>query len=203
VKKAIKKLLSSSVVGLIILNAEPSNTYASQPEITKPPLVQSKLNGNKLIFTVPPGHTVEWFYDGDAQRKNSVKIRDKDSGLLVYEDHNKSAPKVHRVNVSPNESARVFEATFFGADAHCLTEERFDTLIVRFEDGGKNPVRTSKCNDGNIYCLLYPSDAADDMQCVDLGGRRLINKNKKKDTGETTKVVIKRTNAHANRHCAH
>ena len=25
-------------------------------------------------------------------------------------------------------------------------------------------------------CLLYTSDAADDMQCVDLGGRRLIKK---------------------------
>ena len=28
-------------------------------------------------------------------------------------------------------------------------------------------------------CLLYTSDAADDMQCVDLGGRRII----KKDAG--------------------
>ena len=26
-------------------------------------------------------------------------------------------------------------------------------------------------------CLLYKSDAADDMQCVDLGGRRIIKKN--------------------------
>ena len=28
-------------------------------------------------------------------------------------------------------------------------------------------------------CLLYTSDAADDMQCVDLGGRRIIKKMKK------------------------
>ena len=27
-----------------------------------------------------------------------------------------------------------------------------------------------------IYCLLYTSDAADDMQCVDLGGCRNIKK---------------------------
>ena len=27
-----------------------------------------------------------------------------------------------------------------------------------------------------ICCLLYTSDAADDMQCVDLGGRRIIKK---------------------------
>src|SRR5450756_3153885 len=30
------------------------------------------------------------------------------------------------------------------------------------------------------YCLLYTSDAADDLLCVDLGGRRIIKKKKKK-----------------------
>ena len=30
--------------------------------------------------------------------------------------------------------------------------------------------------DGFETCLLYTSDAADDMQCVDLGGRRIIKK---------------------------
>ena len=29
-------------------------------------------------------------------------------------------------------------------------------------------------------CLLYTSDAADDLLCVDLGGRRIIKKNKNK-----------------------
>ena len=33
----------------------------------------------------------------------------------------------------------------------------------------------------NITCLLYTSDAADDMQCVDLGCRRIIKKKKKKN----------------------
>ena len=28
------------------------------------------------------------------------------------------------------------------------------------------------------HCLLYTSDAADDLLCVDLGGRRIIKKNK-------------------------
>eukprot|EP00825_Cyclidium_porcatum_P037168 TRINITY_DN4054_c0_g2_i2.p3 TRINITY_DN4054_c0_g2~~TRINITY_DN4054_c0_g2_i2.p3 ORF type:complete len:102 (-),score=25.91 TRINITY_DN4054_c0_g2_i2:80-385(-) len=39
-----------------------------------------------------------------------------------------------------------------------------------------------KDNDLKI-CLLYTSDAADDMQCVDLGGRRIIKKKKKKKQG--------------------
>ena len=32
-------------------------------------------------------------------------------------------------------------------------------------------------------CLLYTSDAADDLLCVDLGGRRIIKK-KKKNTAQ-------------------
>src|SRR5450756_3237210 len=31
-----------------------------------------------------------------------------------------------------------------------------------------------------LACLLYTSDAADDLLCVDLGGRRIIKKKKKK-----------------------
>ena len=34
-----------------------------------------------------------------------------------------------------------------------------------------------------FICLLYTSDAADDMQCVDLGGRRIIKK-------DTTSSII-------------
>ena len=31
---------------------------------------------------------------------------------------------------------------------------------------------------GTKHCLLYTSDAADDLLCVDLGGRRIIKKQK-------------------------
>ena len=34
-------------------------------------------------------------------------------------------------------------------------------------------------------CLLYTSDAADDLICVDFGGRRLIRQNKKMQDEET------------------
>src|SRR5450756_3208766 len=34
-------------------------------------------------------------------------------------------------------------------------------------------------------CLLYTSDAADDLLCVDLGGRRIIKKKKKKQKKNT------------------
>ena len=43
-----------------------------------------------------------------------------------------------------------------------------------------------------IDCLLYTSDAADDMQCVDLGGRRIIKKNffKQKTAYEISECLV-------------
>ena len=41
-------------------------------------------------------------------------------------------------------------------------------------------------------CLLYTSDAADERSSVDLGGRRIINKKKKKHTQKKKKKHIRR-----------
>eukprot|EP00825_Cyclidium_porcatum_P027169 TRINITY_DN29220_c0_g1_i2.p3 TRINITY_DN29220_c0_g1~~TRINITY_DN29220_c0_g1_i2.p3 ORF type:complete len:118 (-),score=24.62 TRINITY_DN29220_c0_g1_i2:70-423(-) len=38
-------------------------------------------------------------------------------------------------------------------------------------------------------CLLYTSDAADDMQCVDLGGRRNIKKKTNQKQERNSKVI--------------
>ena len=43
-----------------------------------------------------------------------------------------------------------------------------------------NSIRPKKNEGMLIPCLLYTSDAADDLLCVDLGGRRIIKKKKKK-----------------------
>ena len=46
-------------------------------------------------------------------------------------------------------------------------------------------------------CLLYTSDAADERSSVDLGGRRLIQKNKKKKNKQSTRGHHdKRTHTH-------
>ena len=37
-------------------------------------------------------------------------------------------------------------------------------------------VERSRRSAGATICLLYTSDAADDLLCVDLGGRRIIKK---------------------------
>ena len=41
-----------------------------------------------------------------------------------------------------------------------------------------------------MVCLLYTSDAADDMQCVDLGGRRIIKKVHKGRSISNPQIVI-------------
>ena len=38
-------------------------------------------------------------------------------------------------------------------------------------------------------CLLYTSDAADDLRCVDLGGRRITKKKKKNKTDKKDKII--------------
>ena len=48
-------------------------------------------------------------------------------------------------------------------------------------------------------CLLYTSDAADDLLCVDLGGRRIITKKHKPrnpDTGKMTNYTKPRSHTH-------
>ena len=39
-----------------------------------------------------------------------------------------------------------------------------------------------------LVCLLYTSDAADDLLCVDLGGRRIIKK--KNNTSTTNQIIL-------------
>ena len=62
--------------------------------------------------------------------------------------------------MSPIERRKAQQALMF------LTEKRDQTIKGRMVYNGKP-----------TSCLLYTSDAADDMQCVDLGGRRIIKKN--------------------------
>ena len=46
----------------------------------------------------------------------------------------------------------------------------------------------------NTTCLLYTSDAADDLLCVDLGGRRIIKKKFLKDSKFYGKILYKNFN---------
>ena len=63
--------------------------------------------------------------------------------------------------------------------------ERADELFEKWKRKDDGPDITER-----ISCLLYTSDAADERSSVDLGGRRIIKKKKKR---ETLRVCIANT----------
>ena len=58
------------------------------------------------------------------------------------------------------------------------------------ETSGELKLHTDVCI--NICCLLYTSDAADEEDSVDLGGRRVAKKKKKKDIGRGEDIQKRR-----------
>ena len=61
----------------------------------------------------------------------------------------------------------------------CLQQRRTQTLPAHgWRQGHGTDVQLGSLN---RVCLLYTSDAADERSSVDLGGRRIINKKKKKE----------------------
>ena len=70
----------------------------------------------------------------------------------------------------------------------CIRDSREDGPLGAIVAGGRHGRRLD-FPDARIRrwrarrpCLLYTSDAAEDLPCVDLGGRRLIKKKKKPTT---------------------
>ena len=53
-----------------------------------------------------------------------------------------------------------------------------------------------KNNTLNNICLLYTSDAADERSSVDLGGRRIIKKQKKSEQLRASEITEKTKNKH-------
>ena len=57
--------------------------------------------------------------------------------------------------------------------------------------------------DRYMYCLLYISDAADELLCVDPGGRRLIKKNKNESSTGTKHEILRPKQTHSNQTNTH
>lgn len=117
-------------------------------------MIRPVLEGNKLYFDVRPGETVVWYYGGNALHTNSVTVYDVATNNIIYTATNKEAHRLFEVTVAVDEEARSFEARFFGADRHCLTEEQGRMTSVRFEDDGTNKPRSSVCDDGNFHIWI-------------------------------------------------
>src|SRR5450756_3218992 len=83
-----------------------------------------------------------------------------------------------------NSSGGVWKAVANGVDIGCEAIQFFAgsprtwaPTLYKDEDAAK--FREARAESPIRFCLLYTSDAADDLLCVDLGGRRIIKKKKK------------------------
>ena len=66
----------------------------------------------------------------------------------------------------------------------------FDLIYLEGESLADRPLKERRALlEG---CLLYTSDAADDLHCVDLGGRRLIKKKKNKHQDSDARYGVRR-----------
>ena len=70
----------------------------------------------------------------------------------------------------------------------CLNANEIDHLRQGQRDHREINALPAHRKPADHHCLLYTSDAADDLLCVDLGGRRIIKKKKKQQL--TTKIRL-------------
>ena len=90
-----------------------------------------------------------------------------------------SWPGVMRVKITERRPAVYLACSYNG-----YAKVDYTGVVMEVSNGIKdaNAPVLSGIVTGNIYfCLLYTSDAADELLCVDLGGRRIIKKKKKKN----------------------
>ena len=67
----------------------------------------------------------------------------------------------------------------FGKKIHSVCNRKYLNIYKNHSFRKREREREREKERGRESCLLYTSDAADDMQCVDLGGRRIIKKRRR------------------------
>src|SRR5450756_3001709 len=109
---------------------------------------------------------------------NLVKaLNERGENNIIAVDHLKNADKFK--NLVDCEIADYLDKEDF---LEKLQDGFFDGLIsaVLHQGACSDTMETDGCymmeNNYQYTCLLYTSDAADDLLCVDLGGRRIIKK---------------------------
>src|SRR5450756_2481290 len=75
-------------------------------------------------------------------------------------------------------SARMMRVSFAAGGKTALAPLRYFSAALVPSTGKDAAVCRANGSLNQKVCLLYTSDAADDLLCVDLGGRRIIKKKK-------------------------
>ena len=87
----------------------------------------------------------------------------------------------------------------------CIRDRVVGGLVVERDvvdvdlDPARGTDQLERVGDDVQVCLLYTSDAADDLLCVDLGGRRIIKKkNRNHRSSEPLSTHLQRHTIHPN-----
>ena len=129
-----------------------------------------------------------YFIDDSSQYIYLAAALPTDDAKVIYKvSFQSGAILIQAATSSPYESLCVINGILYAArycskiiDCYSATDLSFiETLPVVDTPGMENiGFLQPSALTGSLICLLYTSDAADDLLCVDLGGRRIIKKKK-------------------------
>eukprot|EP00657_Telonema_sp_P-1_P001202 TRINITY_DN12680_c0_g1_i1.p1 TRINITY_DN12680_c0_g1~~TRINITY_DN12680_c0_g1_i1.p1 ORF type:complete len:137 (-),score=33.12 TRINITY_DN12680_c0_g1_i1:37-447(-) len=107
------------------------------------------------------------------QNRNEDEEDEEIPASHYYED--RACQAFSKENWLRSATIKLYEHPLF--DPLVLTIIFFNVVTLALYDPTDPDCETDRCK----ICLLYTSDAADDLLCVDLGGRRIIKKKQKRE----------------------
>eukprot|EP00657_Telonema_sp_P-1_P004046 TRINITY_DN19362_c0_g1_i1.p1 TRINITY_DN19362_c0_g1~~TRINITY_DN19362_c0_g1_i1.p1 ORF type:complete len:276 (+),score=112.96 TRINITY_DN19362_c0_g1_i1:120-947(+) len=127
------------------------------------------LSSDERFPAEPLGEALEPVMEEPDNRKREPQKFPKHAGFLSHTDR-----FVEPEKDLPAPGAYDTQGTWAPKNTTLASNKSFASSAARF-----NPKEVfTGCPLKDIPCLLYTSDAADDLLCVDLGGRRIIKKKK-------------------------
>src|SRR5450756_47850 len=112
-------------------------------------------------------------YSGKNNTRITDSINSNELPLIAVVDGQSLRHRFVRTHPCPD----TLLAVVFPLDEGCATEVT-ESLPLWLRIVHVVHTAVGRADAPSRYCLLYTSDAADDLLCVDLGGRRIIKKKK-------------------------
>ena len=111
----------------------------------------------------------------DDNFKDFMNEMEKEKYFKVVESKNEDI-----LNTNDNVKAYIDSMDKIYTKNSGISETIVETIMNSYSQKVSMITKIMQKNPTADICLLYTSDAADDTPCVDLGGRRIIKKKKKK-----------------------
>src|SRR5680860_49894 len=179
-----RKLIEIAAQGIWRARVDGYVTYCNQWWLDYTGLDMGALEGNGWTQAVHPDHRQPalnaWLTSvaTGADYEIEIPVRRASDGLYRW----------HLITGSPirNDNAQIIEWIGVATDIHdrrqttgAVSQTEAHLRLV-LESMPQKIFTANAQGEVDYFCLLYTSDAADDLLCVDLGGRRIIKKKKKK-----------------------